>query len=226
MKAALLCEFYLNVVCKYASKYGGRRNQAIMPAAIFYLASLLTHLALIANAVCSRGVSGLIFAFAASTCHPHALSLLAGTCTAAVVGWVLKHTFNAARPAASTKARHGHESLGMPSSHANALAFICVHIHQSIAMSVAAAHGSHVIVGNESDETTTTDSASRASTNTVSITTPCFPSWLPILAVLYSLLVLYARVYVTHDHTLAQVLVGLITGSTLARGWLHVMFVS
>jgi membrane-associated phospholipid phosphatase len=130
-------------------------------------------------------------------------SLLLFALTNALLGIVLKHVIASERPTHSlTHSRVKKHSLGMPSSHANALSFHTVYL--SLAL------------------------YDRVSEDVV--TTPLLIFiyiLLCILFVVYTLCVCYARVYYTHDHTRAQVCVGLVMGTLnayIARTYLYQEF--
>lgn len=121
--------------------------------------------------------------------HPFCASLFVFAVCNALVGKLLKIILAEKRPPGASKQR---KSLGMPSSHANALAFHSMYLTQGVYYHKMSSDGDDVV----------------ATLAVLIVGVVCY---------CYTLCVCYARVYYTHDHTRAQILAGLALGSL--SGW-------
>ena len=164
--------------------------------------------------------------------HRHAFtpSLFVFAVCNALWGKTLKRLLAMKRPAQSQKQN---KSLGMPSSHANALAF------HTMYLSLALFHD-YCIHSDSSDCGSDPDSDNALSSSPpdmMAARAAAVGCWLvarpPLLLLLvvgmvgYTLCVCYARVFLTHDHTSPQILAGLLLGSLdgwFALTWLYPSF--
>jgi dolichyldiphosphatase len=137
--------------------------------------------------------------------HPFCPSLFLFAVGNALVGKALKRLLAEQRPAGSRKRKREREtSLGMPSSHANALSFHAMYLTLATYALTSGAAGAGAGAGGSSGSYVSHGSPLVASASV------CAALYL------YTLSVCYARVHYTHDHTSEQIAAGLVLGSVNA----------
>jgi len=147
------------------------------------MATMAEHAMLFANKWCSTMVAGTAFVAVAVYRNEWTISLVGGAVVNAGIGKALKRFLKVSRPDTSQRFSHG-----MPSSHANSLFFY------------AAALSCRAITAHASSSSSSSSSSSWHVAAQV------------ILLNGYASMISYSRVYLTKDHTPAQILGGAVLG--------------